>query len=147
MIVGFTGTRRGMSKDQLASFSLYIAELPSLAAFHHGACLGADEQAVLATLDIAGYAGREFPVIAHPCEITTMQSRAAIEYSDEVKLELPPLTRNANIVAACDTLIATPEGPEVGRSGTWSTVRATRRQSKHITIVWPDGSVTEEFNP
>lgn len=45
MIVGFTGTREGLSLCQYDAFDRYVCELPSFTEFHHGACVGASERA------------------------------------------------------------------------------------------------------
>jgi hypothetical protein len=55
----------------------------------------------------------------------------------------PPLDRNKKIVFDSDEMIAAPSGPEVLRSGTWSTVRYARKTRKKITVIYPDGSLGE----
>jgi hypothetical protein len=55
------------------------------------------------------------------------------------------LVRDHDIVDAADVLIAMPEGmKEYLRSGTWATVRSTRKRGKRIILVYPDGSQAVE---
>ena len=49
----------------------------------------------------------------------------------------PYLDRNRDIVDACEVLLATPDGPERLRSGTWSTVRYARKIGKPVEVRLP----------
>jgi hypothetical protein len=52
------------------------------------------------------------------------------------------LDRNQAIANEIDMLVATPqESEEVNRSGTWATIRRTRKQEKPVLIINPDGSL------
>ena len=143
MKIGFTGTREGMNTHQLKHFYRFIAELPEFTEFHHGACVGADEEAAQVVIEMDPCDGtRDWKVVAHPCDILDMVSLVAkAAYSDFQRLPKPPLDRNHDIVDACDVLLACPKGPEEMRSGTWATVRYARKQSKRVVIFWPDGRV------
>jgi hypothetical protein len=132
MKIGFTGTREGMRQVQREAVATLLAELRGTA-FHHGDCIGADEQAA----EIARAIGYE--IHSHP------PSNAAIRAFSQADVELEPkdyLVRNREIVEATQMLVAAPAGPEVQRSGTWSTVRYARRRGRQIRIVTPDGTVT-----
>lgn len=154
--IGFTGTRGGMSNLQNSQFFKFIEKavrepLGRFREFHHGACLGADDEAVNATkiardscrMDdtLSGIARPSLSIIARPCDIRSMVSFNAIDLSDEAYPARPPLDRNKDIVNASDILLAVPSGPETTRSGTWSTVRFARKHRKPILIFWPDGTV------
>jgi hypothetical protein len=113
----------------------------NITAFVHGCCLGADTEAVV-------HVRHHHPqavVIARPGNIPRWHSPKALEMST---LKLRPkkcLDRNRDIVHdGEDLLISCPSGPEVLRSGTWSTTRYGRKLTRRIVIVWPDGTVTEE---
>lgn len=54
------------------------------------------------------------------------------------------LDRNQDIVDASDGLLATPNGPEKLRSGTWSTVRLARKKGIPIYIVYQNGDIEWE---
>jgi hypothetical protein len=128
--------------DRLAGDSVYgdsFGCVDRATTMLHGACIGADETAV-----IHGH-GLAYHVVALPCTWRNMQSIAALEASDEVRQEQAPLARNRTIVAECDLLIACPSRmPEYRRSGTWATVRHARKAGKQVIIVWPNGDVTHE---
>lgn len=130
MIVGFTGTRRGMTDTQKASLKAIIARIHPTE-FHHGNCVGADAESVL-ILELC------YPmciVIAHPAELTEWQANAKCDRRLESR---GYLKRNRDIVDACEVLIAAPaEMQEQKRGGTWSTVRHARKLRKTILFAWP----------
>lgn len=90
--------------------------------FHHGDCVGADEQAhqLLKWMRTA----RDTPrvrVILHPPDNPSKRANCR---ADEVRKALPYLERNKEIVDETQFLIATPKGTEEElRSGTWATMR------------------------
>lgn len=138
MILGFTGTREGLSDAQKVAFEEYMLGLTVLDEFHHGCCVGAD-----------GYAGVWVyetiltRCVGHPSDIKSMTDGEALARCHQIRDPLPPLKRNRNIVDACELLIACPKGPEEQRSGTWATVRYARKVGKRVVIVWPNGEVTQ----
>jgi len=136
MILGFTGTRYGMSNAQLGAFWRWLERDRDFTSLHHGDCVGAD----LDAHNIASAVG--FHIAVHPPLDGTWQAHC------EGDRYLPPqeyLKRNRAIVVACDRLIATPrEAEEQEKGGTWYTVRFARRVGTPITIIWPDGTTTDE---
>ncbi len=138
MIVGFTGTRRGMHVEQ---HRLLVDALRRMRpeAFHHGMCIGADSEAALIVRD-------ELPdcrIIGHPPVITSMLNASACH--DELLPALPYLDRNKAIVDACDWLLAAPDGPPRLRSGTWSTIRYAFAQKRPVRILMPRGTINEDL--
>lgn len=144
MKLGFTGTRKGMTVAQKATVERLLIELHSDSPgndedfVHHGDCLGADWELVDDCVNPV-----KWFIVAHPSNIKGMTGHA---YADERHEPKPPLARNRDIVNACETLLACPEGPETPRSGTWATVRYARKQRKPVLIVWPDGTALLEAN-
>lgn len=114
MIVGFTGTREGMSDRQAqALFYVLSGMLPS--EVHHGDCVGADAEA----FEMAKRLG--ITTVAHP-PLAAIH-RAHTE-SDRMWAPAEYLVRDRDIVHAIDLLIGAPLGAPKGlRSGTWYTVR------------------------
>lgn len=132
MNIGFTGTRHGMTAEQLETVTLYLKELRPTT-FHHGDCVGADEGAHLIALALG------IDIVLHPPIVR--QFRA---FSKGAVKEWTPkrfLVRNRDIVDNSDILLATPAGLEVRRSGTWSTVRYARRKGKGVIIIFPNGRI------
>ena len=135
MKVGFTGTKVGMTLLQAkAVHGLLIPMKPD--EIHHGDCIGADAN----FHDLSLKSGAKS--IIHPPK--NPQYRAWCK-GDLLWEEKDYLTRNHDIVDCSDIIIATPKGLEELRSGTWATIRYTKRLNKHLYIVWPDGRI-EEFN-
>ena len=140
MIVGVTGTSKGMTNLQLsAAVAWFRATLwrSHIVEGHHGDCVGVDRQFDA----LAGHPGVSRG--AHPADNSKLRAHCKAQTGLKPK---PYLVRNDDIAAACDVLLAAPEGPERShpRSGTWSTVRRARKRSKRVIIFWPDGRVTEE---
>ena len=133
MKIGFTGTKRGMTNKQK---EVVCKLLDGCSEFHHGSCIGADEQSG----NIASM--MRIRIILHPPINTAFKAKC---YADEVRVAKSYLVRDKDIVDETVLLIATPKGfCEELRSGTWSTVRYARKQKKSIIIIWPDGNIREE---
>lgn len=126
MIVGFTGTRNGMTEEQKLRLARFLEDAklssPYQCALFHGACHGADLEAA------AIAAARGFNVVPFPRENETPEANKA---------------RDRLIVAGSDILVAAPSGwVEITRgSGTWYTMREGRRQDKRVYVVWPNGEL------
>ena len=129
-LIGFTGTRKGMTQAQRKRLAMIFQAAEGII---HGDCVGADAQAHI----IARTLGLE--LLMRPCDITS--HRAFSEQGKVVADPAPPLERNKLIVDDCDVLIACPDGPERRRSGTWSTVRYARQLKKPGLIIMPDGTM------
>lgn len=124
MRVGFTGTRKGMSDDQMDQLSMMLMAFRShhvhaVNEFHHGGAEGADTQAWQMAAELG------YDIHFHPCPgvvATPEQSQRFIWH--EV---FPPLERNKFIVNDSEILIAGPRtDKEELRSGTWATIRYAR---------------------
>lgn len=144
MRVGFSGTRDGMTDAQKTALTKWVCR-NMIAEWHHGNALGADEEAVMI---VADWLVRRPPVIAaHPSDVPESGSASAYILSHEKHPPKRPLVRNWDIVDASAVLLATPAGPEEVRSEVWATIRYARKLARHIVIIWPDGSTTEENPP
>lgn len=118
MKVGFTGTRKGMTLGQVRQLVFLIDRtLAAMTEFHHGAAVGADDQAA-AEVMFRRFKVREVP---HRPEHHTSEAL---------------LARNREIVDAADLLIAAPESDkEELRSGTWATVRYARQKGIPVVML------------
>lgn len=138
MKIGFTGTRKGMTRRQKRQFEGIIQKLGP-AEFHHGDCIGADSDAHeiinhinVHPLDIFKNA---IIIVVHP---PTHDKLRAHRKGHTILEPKPYLERNEDIVEETDLLIATPESSEEqARRGTWHTVRQARKMNKPIIILNP----------
>lgn len=134
VIVGFTGTRDGMTPQQKQSFDGLIRAL-RITEFHHGDCLGADADAH-ALVRLLSPPTR---IAIHPPDNFRM---AAYCKGDVAYGARPYLERNADIVNVTDVMIACPkEFVEIQRSGTWATIRLARKRDKRLYIIGPKGII------
>lgn len=147
MIVGFTGTRRGMTAAQHRAVCQLVQELRPTEV-HHGCCVGADAQAHAVAMSYG------WPIHGHPGPSGKLRMllsdvvdqpgfREAKNVSGFCKLYPAKEygARNQVIVNKCDVLVAAPaEQAPQSSGGTWQTVRRARTAGKHVIIVWPDGT-------
>lgn len=105
--------------------------------FHHGDCIGADEQAHSMAL-LLGY-----EIVVHPP--VSPKKRAYCQGATLYHSERGYLDRNHDIVDASDFMIATPKDMEdVPRgSGTWATIRYATKTRVNLLIVYPDGQIEQ----
>lgn len=130
MIIGFTGTRQGMSIEQRDTLKAELVRRKP-AEFHHGDCVGADAEAHAIALALG------ISVVIHP-----PLNNARRAFCKGARAVLPPEdyhARNHAIVNACSFLIATPKEMEAKKKGgTWYTIRyAKDRNVAHLVILRP----------
>jgi hypothetical protein len=136
MTVGITGTQNGCTTPQ--RIKLY-AELDRLwlhahRILHHGDCIGVDEEAATIWAELGG------ETISHP---PIKEVKRAFHKSTKI---LPPKdygVRDYDIVYASRHMVCCPGNmTEMMRgSGTWLTIRITRRLRVPHTIIFPTGEV------
>lgn len=133
--IGFTGTRTGMTKPQLASVRMCFVDLVEQGArvFHHGDCVGADVEAYWIARDF------ELLLVAHPGAVKSQYR--AMTVNDERREPGYPLDRNKDIVNESDVMIAAPARNSQRRGGTWFTIKYARREDKPLFVVHANGIV------
>lgn len=147
MNIDFTGTRNGLTNEQKAALWPLIATDP-LGCFHHGACVGADEDAavIASKFDLLN-------IVAHPGKsahggVNEHLSQKALDVSHHVCPTKTHFARNREIVDDCTVLIACPgyNAPITNstQGGTAYTVNCARKRGKPVLIVRPNGSVERE---
>jgi len=135
--IGFTGTRKGMTREQMKALLKVLQDI-NFAEAHHGDCVGADEQ----FHRLVRIFFPDVVIVIHPPKNPKLR---AFCKGDVIMPEKDYLERNRDIVKNCDLLIACPkEFHEVLRSGTWATVRYARKAGKPIIIIFPDGNIKKE---
>ena len=134
VIIGFTGTRFGMSARQAQDFARSMKRLAldhGIEAFHHGDCLGADAQA-------HDWVLRNLPKCAVYIHPSSMGNLRAYRRGTYIYMPAPPLVRNHRIVDQCTFLVAVPHTKdEEVRSGTWATVRYARKVNRPMRVLLP----------
>lgn len=142
---GFTGSRKGMTVAQHRTFNSWAHTLVRLEQFHHGDCVGSDEQAHVAILH------KRIPyseLHVHPPENPKLRAycdrkHPAILGTQYVFVwpEAPYLKRNGAIVDASTKLVACPGSfTPTHASGTWWTIRHAQKTSKPVLVIYPSGS-------
>lgn len=132
MQIGFTGTQRGLTQKQKDELTSYAVNLPP-GTFHHGDCIGADEQAARIFYSYG------WNLELHPPTNPVKRAFLNRELYHTEHEPLPYLNRNHKIVESCEILIACPKGMnEELRSGTWATIRYARGLGKEIIIFYPE---------
>ncbi len=110
--------------------------------FHHGDCIGADDEAAFIVKRMLGDACQ---VIAHPP--TSPKKRAYCAANDVVLPTKGYLPRNDDIVLSSRFMIATPRRSEWPSSlrgqGTFWTIRQAARRERPLFFIHPDGRVDE----
>jgi hypothetical protein len=137
MVIGFTGTRAGMTPNQKEELlALLYGKKPDLVL--HGICIGADEEFHRLVRELP------FKVIIEgfPCTIFDQQAECDVDVRNAVE---HPLIRNRRIVERSDLMIAAPRTTEEEqRSGTWATIRYARKLKKRIELMRPHITPLEE---
>ena len=127
MILGVTGSRHPRSDRLVLRFANFIKS-NDVNVLHHGDCVGWDAQCAT----VASYLGVK--VIAHP---PNQDANRAFVESDVVLDPRDYLQRNRDIVNASEYMIAAPDGPERTRSGTWATIRYSKKTGVR-GVIWLD---------
>ena len=132
--LGFTGTRHGMSRAQKDALAQRLTR-GDVFEFHHGDCVGSDEQAHGLALMTEAW------IAVHPPDKDELRAHC-LPYVARGEVLAPKsyLERDRDIVDATEELFATPSSAvRESRSGTWYTVNYARTNNKLVTVVYPDG--------
>jgi len=126
-----------MTDQQALALYDALKGLPEVSEAHHGDCIGADGEFHVMCQDLG------IPIHIHPPD--NPYARAFCEDAIKVHEKKPYLERNKDIVNNSDVMFATPkESEEQLRSGTWATVRYSRKTGKKLTIIFPEGTIKDE---
>lgn len=130
MIIGFTGTRKGMTDEQCSYVELALRQLDATE-FHHGDCIGADSQAAYLVRSMGN-----IKIVCHPPVRDAYRAFVPLRPMDR---SVPPksyIDRNRDIVDACEHLLVAPQSNiEEQRSGTWSTYRYALAHGRPMTMI------------
>lgn len=124
-----------MTKSQAEVFRTLLSSLKPTE-FHHGDCIGADDEAanIAASLPVA--------IVAHPPNKEVLRANNA--FSSYTFPANGYLARNRDIVDTTDLLIGVPkEQYRQLTGGTWYTIDYAKSKEKTVFIIWPNGQVTK----
>ena len=135
MVVGFTGSRYGMTLGQRGAFADLLRRL-GVTELHHGDCVGADKQAH----DVARFVGGIW-IVAHP---PVKERLRAFCDADEVREPKDYLARDRDVVDESERLIVAPRTVWVPKgSGTWYTHDYAKSRGKLVAVLEPERWATE----
>ena len=135
MIIGFTGTRKGMKESSKEVIKEFIVN-GNHTEFHHGDCTGSDEQfhVLVDELNIKGAVIHIHPPSTHGYKAYCVRKAN----KTKVVLHEPKsyYSRNKDIVNSSDLIIATPVSLNIKQlSGTWWTIYYALEKNKPIMIL------------
>jgi len=108
--------------------------------FHHGDCVGADEEAHAIIWAMVQDEGLDCLIVIHPPTDEKFRAFCGVVRDPHVEIRAPKpyLERNHDIVDETEVLIATPgTHQEMTRSGTWATIRYARKRYHPIGLIEP----------
>ena len=139
--VGITGTRAGCTPRQRDALERVMYRIHAAhrvegemyepdVAFHHGDCVGVDDEAHAMAEDFG------FWTVIHPPIDDKYRAYNVGDFSREPE---PYLKRNQGIVNEVSLLIVVPSGPEADnpRSGTWATYRMAVKAGVETVVIEP----------
>lgn len=117
-----------MSKRQKKELREFLEDkADSSTEFHHGDCIGADEEAHMEARDLG------FFLVGHPPIDDRYRAHCKFHKTHKPK---PYITRNHDIVDDTDMMVAAPRTDEEEiRSGTWATIRYAEEQGKEVKVL------------
>lgn len=139
MRVAITGSRHGLKDGQFVTL-VDLCSDTILSEFHYGDCVGVDEAAMW----ICHSSGHDGVFHSHPATMNPewdakWRARTAERFPELGIIEYEakhPLTRNKDMVDACDVLWAFPESA-IEKGGTWHTVNYARSKGVPVELVLP----------
>ena len=149
MHIGFTGTRKGMTVRQAHWFVRTLIKVTNGEpfSFHHGDCIGADDEAHFLICSDIQFVNIPVNIIIHPGYSASRPddvSMRANNMADEIREPKQHFARNRDIVNESELLIAVPICKPIPASGgTAYTIDYARKTKKEIVIIYPDGELGE----
>lgn len=135
MIIGFTGTREGMTVAQTNALIQAILDLGGdYREAHHGDCVGADRQFDQICRELLFDL-----IVAHPPKDDKLRAYCDADIILPVK---DYSDRNQDIVNASTYVIGAPlDNSQKG--GTWQTIKMAQKKGNLYKVVFPDGTVVD----
>lgn len=140
LLVGFTGTRKGMTAYQKDTLSTFLSEHPL--ELHLGDAIGADSEAFDLMVQANNTFGWKRPTVLIGYPSDRPEYRANRDYDMEHH-PMPPMDRNRLIVERTQLLIGCPRSTRNFETGTWRTVGFALERRTDVYVIRPDGCVEE----
>ena len=135
MIIGFSGSRTGMSKFQYDTIWDFLAEQKYIRMAIHGDCVGSDAMFHDMCEDL------RLRIEVYP-PVNRALRAWKIPTIGLVHDPASYLDRNQEIAETCTVLIATPKEPQSEefdrQGGTWDTIKRAERLGKKIMVILPN---------
>ena len=129
MKIGITGTRSGMNAEQSSSLRYHLSRFAHVTEFHHGDCVGVDDQAATIANNM------DIQTVCHP---PVDESLRAHHNSTVILEQKNHFARNRNIVDSVDLLFVVPYQDEwQSRGGTWYTHDYAKKKGVETFTIWP----------
>jgi len=143
IIIGFSGTRQGLTDIQLKKVEAVLNKLKNKYTdieIHHGDCVGSDQQ--IHEMVVAKNLVQS--IIIHPPKNAALRAFCENCFNELIiikqELEKDYLERNKDIIAIGELMIITPkENDEIVKSGTWMSYRTSKKFNKKILLIKPNG--------
>lgn len=143
MILGYTGTRKGMTQAQVQTVDELVDRLAprvigSSYQFLHGCAEGGDRQ-------FHGIVAARGPLWLYPVLDEQRAWAKRHRRAFDILVECADLIgRNHDMADKAMAFIAAPRGfvEQKRGSGTWATMRYCKKIHRICYVVWPDGTVT-----
>jgi len=138
MKIGITGTRSGMNEEQRMRFRYHLLRVACehvVTEFHHGDCVGVDEEAAVMASNMG------IQTVCHP---PVDESLRAHHNSTIILGQKTHFARNRNIVDSVDFLFVIPyQDAWQPRGGTWYTHDYARKKGVETITIWPSEQVQQ----
>lgn len=143
--LGFSGSRHGITDIQRDKLSQHVDHLThhfdgvGEVIGRHGNCIEGDEE--FDAICVAQGVATE----CLPSNWESTQSKKTAAKVLGTPPWPPPFKRNSNIIKIIDELVACPRGSveEDNSRGTWDAVAKARERGLKVTVILPDGTITD----
>jgi hypothetical protein len=135
MIIGFSGSRKGLSKMQYEYVDKFLFNnLVTIDEVHHGDCIGAD-----ATFHKISSKLHIEKIIIHPPSNPTLRAFCESKYKWEEK---DYLSRDRDIIKCSDIVLTCPyDSNKNYHSGTWYCINKGISLGKIVYIIYRNGTI------
>jgi hypothetical protein len=133
MILGFTGSRHGMTHRQHNLLGNWLKTIEPREV-HHGDCVGSDAEFHALVRQLLP----KTKIVIHPPLATVFR---AFCKGDEERDPAPYLVRDEAIIEESEHLLATPDNGIERKGGTWYTINFADKLHMNYVVFYPNGTI------